>query len=365
MNVKRDYYEVLNVSKDAKKEDIKKVYRKLALKYHPDRNKSPEAEERFKEISEAYAVLSDDEKRAQYDRFGHAGISGKYTWDDIFRGADFESIFRDIGFGFGGFNNIFNMFFGRRRPQRQGPRIGANLHYNLEITLEEVAKGLETEIEIPRSEVCETCNGDGIKSGTNPKMCPNCKGMGQIRHERYSGFMRFTEIRTCNRCFGRGRIVDHPCLTCNGVGNVKRNRRIKVKVPKGIMSGYSLRLKEEGEAGILGGPKGDLYVNIHVKPHEIFKREGSNIISNEHITFPQAALGDKIHVSTLDKKLTLKIPSGTQPDTIFRLRGKGLPHLNRWGKGDQLVRVIVKTPTILTRSQKEIFFELERLMGKE
>ena len=209
MNDKRDYYNVLNVSQDASKEEIKRAYRKLALKYHPDRNKSPEAEEKFKEISEAYAVLSDDEKRLEYDKFGHAGISGRYSWDDIFRGADFDSIFKDMGFG--GFDSVFDTFFRGRRPGRPGPERGRDLRYDLEITLEEAARGLEAEIEVPRSEACETCHGSGVKPGTNPKRCPQCGGTGQIRHERTSGFMHFTEIRPCDTCHGKGEIVENPC----------------------------------------------------------------------------------------------------------------------------------------------------------
>lgn len=362
---KRDYYEILNVPRNASKEEIKRAYRKLALKYHPDRNKAPDAEEKFKEISEAYAVLSDDEKRMQYDRFGHEGIRGRYTWDDIFRGVDFDRIFRDLGFGFGGFDSIFNMFFRGRARQRYGPQKGTDLRYDLEITLEDAAFGLNTEIDVPRSEVCSLCHGSGAKLGTNPKKCPECNGTGQIRQTRTFGFTHFTEIRTCNRCNGKGMLIDHPCKDCHGTGTVQRTRKIRVKIPPGIDSGHNLRLSGEGEAGVRGGPPGDLYVVIHVKPHDIFKRSGDDILYETYIGFPQAALGAKIDVPTLDGKARLKIPAGTQSGTVFRLRRKGLPHLHGFGRGDELVRVLVRTPTKLTRRQKRLLEELSKEMDKE
>ena len=365
MGGKRDYYEVLNVPRDASKEDIKRAYRKLALEYHPDRNKSPDAGERFKEISEAYAVLSDDEKRMQYDQWGHEGIRGRYTWDDIFRGADFDRIFRDLGFGFGGFDTIFDMFFGGRARRRYGPQRGADLRYDLEISLEEAAFGLKTEIEVPGSEVCKTCHGSGAKPGTAPKTCPKCNGTGEIRRTRSFGFTHLTEIETCNECHGRGISIGDLCRECKGTGTVQRLRRIKLKIPPGIDDGYSLRLVDEGEPGTRGGPKGDLYVVIHVKPHDLFRREGDDLLCEAHIGFTQAALGVKISVPTLDGKARLEIPAGTQTGTLFRLRGKGVPHLHGSGRGDQLVRVIVKTPTNLTRHQKELLAELAKEMKEE
>jgi len=365
MSSKRDYYEVLNVPRNASKEEIKKAYRKLALKYHPDRNKSPEAEEKFKEISEAYAILSDEEKRMQYDRLGHEGISSRYTWDDIFRGADFDRIFKDLGFGFGGFDTIFDMFFGGGVPRRHGPRKGADLRYDLEITLEEAAFGLKTEIEVPGFEVCDTCKGSGVKPGTGPKRCPKCNGTGEIRRTRSFGFTHFTEIETCNECHGKGVFVENLCGDCKGMGTVQRIRRIKLKVPPGIDDGYHLRLAGEGKPGIQGGPNGDLYVVVQVKPHEIFKRNGSDLLCEAHIGFPQAALGTKIYVPTLEGKARLKIPAGTQTGTLFRLRGKGVPHLHGWERGDQLVRVIVQTPTKLTQRQRKLLAELEKEMKDE
>jgi molecular chaperone DnaJ len=365
MTSKRDYYEVLNVPRTASKEEIKKAYRKLALKYHPDRNKSPDAEEQFKEISEAYAVLSDDEKRTQYDRFGHAGISGRYTWDDIFRGADFDSIFRGMGFGFGGFETIFDIFFGGRGRRGYGPQRGRDLRYDLELTLEEAAFGLDREVAIPGFDPCDTCHGSGVRPGTGPKNCPKCNGTGEVRRIRSFGNMHFTEIQTCNECHGKGVFVENLCAACKGSGAVQRLRKIKLKIPQGIDEGYSLRLAGEGAPGNHGRPKGDLYVVVHVKPHEIFERAGDDILCEAHIGFPQAALGTRIHVPTLDGKAKLKIPAGTQTGTLFRLRGKGMPHLRRWGRGDQLVRVIVRTPAKLTRRQKELLAELTREMKDE
>ena len=367
---KRDYYEVLGVSRDASKEAIKRAYRRLALKYHPDRNKSPDAAEKFKEISEAYAVLSDDEKRMRYDRFGHAGISGRYTWDEIFRGTDFDEIFKDLGFGAGGFDRIFDMFFGSRvrqryGSQRYGPQRGMDLQHNLQVTLEEAAFGHEAKINIPRTEVCPFCNGTGAKQGTTPRKCPKCNGTGEIRYTSTFGFTHFTEIRTCDSCHGNGTIIDHPCEHCHGTGRVKRACKIMVKIPPGIDSGYSLRLRGEGEPGVHGGPPGDLYVTVYVKPHNVFERDGDDIICEAKIGFSQAALGAEIEVPTLDSKARLKIPPGTQSGTMLRLRRKGMPHLNGFGRGDELVRVIVETPIHLTRRQKELLAELAKEMGEK
>jgi molecular chaperone DnaJ len=364
MSSKRDYYNVLNVSRDASKEEIKRAYRKLALKYHPDRNKSPEAEEKFKEISEAYAVLSDDEKRMQYDRFGYDGISSRYTWDDIFRGADFDRIFRDLGFGLGGFKTIFDMFFGGAR-HRYGPRRGEDLQYDVEISLEEAAFGLKRNMEVPSFDTCDVCHGSGIKPGTRPKKCPKCNGTGEIRHTRSFGYMHFTEVETCSKCRGKGVLVESLCTKCKGTGIVQRLRKIKLKIPPGIDNGYSLRLRGEGKPGVRGGPKGDIYVVVHVRPHEVFKRSGSDLYCEAHISFPQAALGTKIHVPTLEGKARLKIPAGTQTGTMFRLKGKGVPHLHGWGRGDQFIRVIVRTPTKLSRHQKKLLAELAKEIEDE
>jgi len=355
---KRDYYEILNISRDASKEDAKNAYRKLAMKYHPDRNKSPEAEEKFKEISEAYAVLSDDEKRKQYDLFGHAGIEGRYSWDEIFRPVNFDEIFRDLGFS--GFNRIFDMFFGRSPYGDYVPQSGADLRYDLEISLEEAASGLNTEIEVPRREVCRTCGGSGAKPGTNPRSCPKCHGTGQVQHVQTSGFARFVRIETCSLCGGRRTVVDNPCRDCRGTGTVYLKRKIKIKVPSGIDSGFPLRLTGEGEAGARGAPPGDLYLYVSVKPHKIFERDGDNILCQTPITFSQAALGGEIEVPTLESKAKMKIPAGTQTGSLFRLKGKGMPKLRRSGRGDQYVRVVIHTPTELTQRQRELLEQLSR-----
>jgi molecular chaperone DnaJ len=276
MSGRRDYYEILGIPRDASKEDLKTAYRRLALKYHPDRNKSPDAEEKFKEISEAYAVLSDDNKRKQYDAFGHAGINGRYTTEDIFRGVDFDEIFRGMGFGGGGFESIFDMFFGGSRPRRRARPRGTDLRYDLEISLEQAASGLSTIIEFPRSEPCATCEGTGAKAGTQPKTCPQCHGTGNVQISRSSGFAHFVQVMPCDKCGGEGKIVEKPCQQCSGHGVVRRDRKIKVSVPSGVDDGYSLRLANEGEVNARGGPPGDLYVVIHVRPHKVFERDAQS-----------------------------------------------------------------------------------------
>lgn len=362
---KRDYYEVLGVPRKATKDEIKNAYRKLALQYHPDRNKSPDAEEKFKEISEAYAVLSDDEKRGQYDMFGHAGIGSRYTTEDIFRGVDFDDIFRNLGFGFGGFDRIFDTFFGGRRDVHYGPEKGVDMRYDLEISLEEVARGLKTEIGVPRNENCRACGGTGAKPGTQPIICPACHGTGQIQHTRSMGFARFVQIVTCDRCNGKSTIIESPCKECHGSGIVKQYRRIRIDVPPGVDAGHHLRLRGEGEAGSRGGPPGDLYVVIHVKPHKIFERDEDDIVCEVPISFFQATLGDEVEVPTLEGKARLKIPPGTQYGTVFRLKGKGLPKLRGFGRGSELVKVIVRTPDRLTGRQKRLLQESAREFGEE
>jgi molecular chaperone DnaJ len=357
---KRDYYSVLGVDKDASKEDLKNAYRKLALQYHPDRNKEADAEERFKEISEAYAVLSDDQKRKQYDLYGHAGIDQQYSQEDLFRGVNFNEVFRDLGFGFGGVNSIFDIFFGGQRPRAHGPQRGADLRYDLEITLEEVASGVEKEIALPRNETCDVCHGSGARPGTTPQICPTCQGTGRVEHTRSTGFAQFIQVATCARCGGLGKIIEAPCTACRGAGVVPRERRVKVNIPAGVESGSRLRLSGWGEGGARGGPAGDLYVVVYVKPHEVFQRANSDLVNEVPIGFSQAALGAEIEVSTIDGTAKLTIPAGTQTHTVFRLRGKGLPRVRGFGRGNQLVRVIVQTPTKLTSTQRQLLLDLAK-----
>lgn len=364
MSSKRDYYEILGVSKIASEEELKSAYRKLALQYHPDRNKSAGAEEKFKEISEAYAVLSDVEKRQQYDAFGHAGIGQRYSQEDIFRSVNFDEIFRDIGFSFGGFDSIFDTFFGgsrggRSRQRREyGSSRGADLQYNYNITLEEALTGAEIEVQVPRSERCDTCQGNGARPGTQPKTCPRCQGSGEIKYQRRSGFAQFIQIQACNYCDGKGTFIESPCTACYGAGVIKRTRNIRVKIPPGVDTGHSLRLTGEGEAGSQGGTPGDLYVSINIKPHQIFERDGADLHVEVPISFPQAALGGEIKVPSMDGEAKMKIPAGTQPGTVFRLKSKGMPRLRGYGRGDELVRVNIRTPTNLTEKQKELLRQL-------
>jgi molecular chaperone DnaJ len=343
---KRDYYETLGVARTASEQEIKSAYRKLALKHHPDRNPGDKhAEEQFKEAAEAYAVLADSDKRARYDRFGHAAVSGSsgpQMDPTIF--ADFQDIFGGLGdiFGFG------DIFGGGRR--RGGPQRGADLRYDLEIPFDQSAKGAETAIQIPRQEACEACRGSGAAPGTSPSACPQCRGTGQLRYQQ--GF--FTVARTCGQCRGSGRVVTHPCATCRGAGAVERTRKLTVKIPAGIATGQRLRLSGEGEAGALGGPPGDLYVVIIVREHEFFQRDGNDLHCEMPVNFPLLALGGEIPVPGIDGAERLKIPEGTASGSTFRLRGKGMPDVSGRGHGDILVTVKAITPRKLTREQKKL-----------
>ncbi len=364
MTSKRDYYEILGLSRSASNAEIKDAYRKLALKYHPDRNKSPDAEDKFKEISEAYAVLSDPDKRRQYDVLGHVGFDQRYSPEDIFRGVDFASIFRDFGFGFGfNFEDFFSPFFGRRGFRRRIIK-GRDIVYDVEISLEEAAKGVEKKIQVSRIEKCETCKGTGATPGTSPRSCPECNGLGQIQDVQRNRFSMFVRVLPCPKCKGKGEIVDSPCKKCKGVGLEEKKRRIAVKIPSGIDNGYQLRLRGQGEVPPEGVP-GDLYVNVYVSPHKHFERVGDNLLYNLEIGFPQAALGTRITVPTLDGDSEVKIHHGTQPGDIITLKGKGMPRLQGHGRGDLLVRVDVSVPKKLKSKEKMLIKELAKELNQE
>jgi molecular chaperone DnaJ len=338
----KDFYAILGVPRNADDAALKKAYRNLARAYHPDRNPGDKkAEERFKEISEAYSILSDAEKRAQYDRFGTVGGAGAGD-------GGFGTIFEDLFEGFFG--------GGERGRGRARVRRGDDLRYDLELSLEEAAKGMETKLQVPRLETCETCRGTGVEPGSQPETCGTCRGQGQVRFTQ--GFL--TVARPCPNCRGEGRIIRHPCPGCRGEGRVTRERLLKVTIPPGVENGNQLRLNGEGESGLGGGPAGDLYVVLHVRPHEIFVRDGAHLICELPLTFPQAALGDEIEVPVLDGTAKLKIPPGTQPGQRLSLKGKGVPHLRGRGRGDAIYEVVVEVPTELTARQRELLEELRR-----
>jgi molecular chaperone DnaJ len=349
---KRDYYEVLGVQKGANTDEVKKAYRKLAMEYHPDRNKAADAEEKFKEISEAYAILSDAEKRQKYDQFGHAGMDG-YSASDIYNNFD---IFKDMGFG--NYDNLFDMFFGGSRGGRNQGGRGNNLGYDLQIDFKEAAFGCEKEIAVPRMEACETCHGSGAKPGSKVLTCPQCNGTGQVRRATQSIFGQMVQVMPCNKCGGRGKTIETPCQFCRGSGQTRRVRKVLVKVPPGVDNGLQLRINGEGEIGPQGGAYGDLYVVIHVKPDPFFQRYGDDVVCLMPVSFSQAALGDEVEVETLTGKAKLKIPASTQTETTFRLKGEGIPNLRNGKKGDMHVKVVVRTPAKLTDKQKKIFAEL-------
>ncbi|MDT3700874.1 MAG: molecular chaperone DnaJ [Thermincola sp.] len=356
---KKDYYEVLGVKKEASEAEIKKAFRKLARQYHPDVNQGDaNAEAKFKEVNEAYEVLSDQEKRAQYDQFGHA------AFDQSAGGAGYGGFGGFNGADFGGFGDIFEAFFGGGGQRRRGPAKGADLRYNMDITFEEAAFGLEKDINVPRTEKCEKCHGSGAAPGTEAKTCSKCNGTGQIQFTQSTAFGRFVQSRACDQCGGDGRIIETPCNECSGSGHVRRTRKIHVKIPGGVDTGSRLRVTGEGEPGERGGPYGDLYVYIQVKPHQLYKREGNDVITEVKVSFPQAALGDEIEVQTLEGKIKLKVPEGTQSDTFFRLRGKGIPDVHGYGRGDHHVKVIVVTPTKLSDEQKKLLLDLANTMGE-
>jgi len=353
---KRDYYEVLGVSKTAADPEIKSAYRKLALKYHPDRNHgNKEAEDKFKEGAEAYAVLADADKRRMYDRFGHAGLGSGAGFDpSVFTG--FEDILGGLGDIFG-----FGSVFGANGPRRSGPQRGADLRYDLEITFEESAKGAETHIQIPRQEPCATCKGTGAAPGTKPTTCPQCQGRGQLRYQQ--GF--FTVARTCSQCRGSGSIISKPCTECRGAGRLPQERKLTVRIPKGIATGQRLRLSGEGEAGPAGGPAGDLYVVIHVQDHPFFQRDGNDLFCEIPLNYPTLAMGGEITIPTLEGEENFTVPEGTQSGATFTLRGRGMPDVSGRGRGNLIVRVKLVTPRKLTRDQKKLLEELAATLPKE
>jgi molecular chaperone DnaJ len=364
MTQKRDYYEVLGVQKNASKDQIKDSYRKLALQYHPDRNKEAGAENKFKEISEAYAVLSDDQKRVQYDQLGHAYFDQQYSREDIFRGADFDSVFRDMGFG-DLFRTAFGGFSGGGGGGYEQSNRGQDIGYNLQVTLEEAAKGAEKEIQIPRTEKCDICNGSGAKPGTKVTICSTCHGAGRVQNMRQSAFGTFVQVAACPQCRGKGKHIEIPCSNCSGSGLVRKKRKITVKVPIGIDDGSQLRLRGEGETIANGGEPGDLYVIIHVLQNQLFVRDGDDLYRVEMITFPQAALGADISVPTLDGPTIVRIHPGTQPGEVVRVKGQGMPKMRGYGKGDLIVRLGVVIPDKLTSQQKILIEQLSKEFGSD
>ncbi|MDD5339079.1 MAG: molecular chaperone DnaJ [Dehalococcoidales bacterium] len=353
MAVKRDYYEVLGLPRDASTEDIKKAFRKLAMQHHPDRNHDAGASERFKEVNEAYEVLSNEDKRAAYDRYGHAGA------DNVF-GRGFE------GYDMGGFGDIFEAFFGggtTTRTRRQTARRGNDLKYNISITFEEAALGCEKEVEITRTELCPTCRGTRSKPGVQPVRCNSCGGTGQIRHVQRSLFGQFVNTAICSDCQGEGTVIKEHCPDCRGTGYQKHKRRISVTVPAGINNTNGIRLTGEGEAGYRGGPAGNLFVMVNVKAHEYFRREDDDVVYELPVNFAQAALGDEVEVPTLYGKCKMKIPSGSQNGKVFKLKDKGIAHLHSGGRGDQLVVLNVMTPDSLSKEQRHLFEELSKSLG--
>lgn len=346
---KRDYYEVLSVTRTATEVEIKKAYRSLAVQYHPDKNPgNAEAEEKFKEAAEAYAVLSDAQKRAAYDRFGHQGVGGAGGFDPGF--SNIEDIFDIFGFG--------DMFGGQGRGGRRTTvQRGSDLRYDLEITLEDAATGRDEKLRIPRLETCDECDGSGAEKGTTPETCITCSGSGQTRYSQ--GF--FSVMRTCSTCQGRGQIIKTPCKKCQGQGRVEKEKTIEIKIPAGVETGSRLRVTGEGEGGVNGGPSGDLFIVIHVAEHKEFERQGANLYSAVPISFAQAALGADIKVKTLDGEEDLKVPAGTQTGTIFRVKGKGMPNLAARGHGDLFVAVTLVTPKTLTKEQRTLLEQLAQI----
>ena len=359
---KRDYYEVLGVSKGASEDEIKKAYKKLARKYQPDLNPdNKEAEEKFKEVNEAYEILSDPNKKARYDQFGFAGVDPNY-------GAGGAGGGFDGGFDFGDLGDIFGSFFGGgfgggRRTNPNAPQRGESIRLSLAISFEEAAFGCEKEVSVDRMEQCGTCHGNGCAAGTTPEVCPDCHGTGQVQVRRQTPMGVFATSSPCGRCGGKGKIIHQPCPDCRGSGAVRRRKTIQVSIPAGIDNGQTISVRGQGSAGKNGGPAGDLLVTITVRPHELFRREGTSVLCDAPITFAQAVLGAELEIPTIDGKVKYDLPEGTQSGTTFRLKGKGIPAINGRGRGDQYVTVYIETPRNLNREQKEALKKFAESVG--
>jgi len=354
----RDYYEILGVPREAANGDIKAAFRSLARQYHPDVSKEANAEDKFKEINEAYAVLSDQDKRAAYDRYGHAGVQGAGGVPD-WTTMDFSDILGDLfGFGFGGFGRSSNR-------SRNAPRRGADLQYRVHLTFEEAVFGVDKEIEITRDEVCDTCNGSGAKPGTSPSRCSTCGGNGEVRQSRQTIFGSMVQVTSCPACGGKGEVLIHPCSTCSGRTQIRRTHKKTVTIPAGVDTGTQIRLAGEGQPGINGGPSGNLYLVIQARDHKYFRRRDNDILLDLNVNIAQATLGDEVDVPTVDGNVALKIPAGTQPGKVLRMRGKGVPHLRSNGRGDQLVVVNVSVPKSVNPEQRKLFEQLGKSLGTE
>ena len=361
---KRDYYEVLGVSKGASDEELKKAYRKLAKQYHPDMNPGDkEAEAKFKEVNEAYEVLSDKEKRAKYDQFGHAGVDPNFGGGGGFGGFDMGDI--DLGDIFGSFFGGGFSGFGGQQQRANAPQKGESLRANLSVTFEEAAFGCEKELELTRTEMCDACHGSGCEPGTTAETCPDCRGTGVVRIQRGAGGFAFSTTAQCSKCRGTGKLIHSPCKACGGAGSVRKKKRITVTIPAGIDDGQAVSLRGQGNAGKNGGPAGDLIVGIRIKPHTQFRRDGTTVLYEQPVSFYRAAMGGELEIPTIDGKVKWSLPAGTQPGTTFRLRGKGIPELRGRGRGDQYVTIKVQVPTSLSADQRAALEAFGESMGEE
>ena len=359
MAVKRDYYETLGVSQNATEEEVRRAFRQKALDYHPDRNKAPDAAEKFKEVNEAYQVLTDPQRRAQYDRFGHAGVGTQSGGPGFGRGFDSDDLL-------GGFGSIFDAFFGGATSARPRAAQGTDLESEVRVTFEEAAFGASKEVAVKRTEECSRCGGSRSEPDHQAVTCPNCQGAGHVRRTQRSIFGQFVQETICNVCRGLGQVVSHPCSQCKGSGKEQHQRHIRFDVPAGVEDGIRVQLRSEGNAGERGGPPGDLYIHLRVESHSIFRRSGYDLLYDLDLSFPQIALGDEVMVPTLEGGVSLKVPAGTQTSTVFRLKGRGIPHLGRdTRRGDELVTVRVATPNRLTGEQKRLLEELHRSLSED